>query len=561
MKSSVYLHEWGMETRRLLKDPVLLSLVVIILGLLGVFILFPLVRMVQFSVWPQGEFNPQYFIKFFQKRYYWRPLINSLIVGGLVSTIGTAVAFVFAYGITRTDIPGKGLFRLIAIAPIVSPPFLIALAAIFLFGNHGVVTDALKLDWDIYGLPGLVLTETLAYFPIAFMILEGVLSKIDPAIEEAALDMGASKARTFLTVTLPLSIPGIASALLLVFIRSLEDFGNPVVIQGSFRVLTVEAYHAVTGMYNMPLAATLSIMMLIPTLMIFVVQKYYVSRRSYVTVTGKPSGVGLKSTEPHVKYPVFALMSLLSGVILLMYGVVLFGSFTKLWGVDHTLTVRNYLYVFRTGGQYVVDTISIALIATPIGGILSMLIAYLVTRKRFPGRRLMEFVSMLNFAVPGVVVGIGYILAFNTPPLQLTGTAIIIILVFVFRRMPVGIQDGIAQLQQIDPAIEEASSSLGAGFFRTFGRITLPLIAPAFLSSLVYIFVRCMTAISAVVFVVSAGWQLLTVALLYEVDQANLAGAAAYGYVIIAIVLGAIILMRFVVGKIFRGGLAPLREV
>ena len=558
MRISSYQRELRNEVRRLIHDPVLLGIVLVVFGLLAVFIVLPLVKVVQFSLWPGGQFNPKYFLNFFRKSYYWRPLINSMIVGSLVSLFGTIVAFIFAYGITRTDIPGKGIFRLIAMMPIVSPPFLIALAAILLLGHHGVVTEALHLNWDIYGLPGLVLTETLAYFPIAFMILEGVLSKIDPAIEEAALDMGASKLRTFLTVTLPLAIPGIASAMLLVFIRSLEDFGNPVVIQGNFQVLTVAAYHAVTGMYNMPLGATLAIFMLIPTLMIFVVQKYYVARRSYVTVTGKPSGVGLKSTEPHVKYPIFGLMILLSGVIILLYGVVLFGSFTKIWGIDHTLTLKNYQYVFSVGGQYVLDTIEIALIATPIGGILSMIIAYLVVRKRFLGRGLMEFVSMLNFAVPGVVVGIGYILAFNTPPLRLTGTALIIILVFIFRRMPVGIRDGIAQLQQIDPSIEEASSSLGAGFFRTFTRVTLPLVAPAFLSGLVYIFVRCMTAISAVVFVVSASWQLLIVALLYEVDQANLSAAAAYGYVIIAIVLAAIVLMRFVVEKLFQKGFSPI---
>lgn len=558
MRLSSYRRELQNEIQRLIHDPVLLSIVIVIFALLVIFIIFPLVKVVQFSLWPGGKFNPKYFLNFFRKTYYWRPLINSMIVGSLVSLFGTIVAFIFAYGITRTDIPGKGIFRLIAVMPIVSPPFLIALAAILLLGNHGVITDALHLNWDIYGLPGLVLTETLAYFPIAFMILEGVLSKIDPSIEEAALDMGASKLRTFLTVTLPLAIPGIASAMLLVFIRSLEDFGNPVVIQGNFQVLTVAAYHAVTGMYNMPLGATLAIFMLLPTLMIFVVQKYYVARRSYITVTGKPSGVGLKSTEPHVKYPLFGLMILLSGGIILMYGVVLFGSFTKIWGIDHTLTVQNYLYVFKVGGQYVLDTIEIALIATPIGGVLSILIAYLVVRKRFIGRGAMEFISMLNFAVPGVVVGIGYILAFNTPPLRLSGTALIIVLVFIFRRMPVGIRDGIAQLQQIDPSIEEASSSLGAGFFRTFTRVTLPLVAPAFLSGLVYIFVRCMTAISAVVFVVSASWQLLTVALLYEVDQANLAAAAAYGYVIIAIVLTAIVFMRFVVERLFQKGFSPI---
>ena len=558
MGLSNYRREIQTEVRRLIHDPVLLSIIVVVFGLLVLFIIFPLVEVIQTSLWPGGVFNPKYFINFFQKTYYWRPLLNSMIVGALVSFFGTVIAFIFAYGITRTDIPGKNLFRIVATMPIVSPPFLIALAAILLLGHHGVITDAFHLHWDIYGLPGLVLTETLAYFPIAFMTLEGVLVNVDPSIEEAALDMGASKLRTFLTVTLPLSIPGIASAMLLVFIRSLEDFGNPIVIQGNFQVLTVAAYNAVTGMYNMPLGATLAIFMLLPTLMIFVVQKYYVSRRSYITVTGKPSGVGLKSTEKRLKIPIFLGMLFLSGVILLMYGVVLYGSFTKIWGINNTLTIQNYLYVFKVGGQYVLDTIEIALIATPIGGILAMIIAYLVARKRFLGRGVMEFTSMLNFAVPGVVVGIGYILAFNTPPLRLTGTALIIILVFIFRRMPVGIRDGIAQLQQIDPSIEEASSSLGAGFFRTFTRVTLPLVAPAFLSGLVYIFVRCMTAISAVIFVVSASWQLLTVALLYEVDQANLAAAAAYGYVIIAIVLAAIVFMRFVVERVFQKGFSPI---
>ena len=232
MKLDAYRRELRGEVRRLVHDPVLLGIVGIVFLLLAVFIVFPLVKVIQHSIWHQGAFQPRYFVEFFQKTYYWRPLINSLIVGGLVSLCGTIVAFIFAYGIARTDIPGKGFFRLIAMMPIVSPPFLIALAAILLLGNHGVITEALKLKWDIYGLSGLVLTETLAYFPIAFMILEGVLSKIDPSIEEAALDMGASKLRTFFTVTLPLAVPGIASAMLLVFIRSLEDFGNPVVTRG-----------------------------------------------------------------------------------------------------------------------------------------------------------------------------------------------------------------------------------------------------------------------------------------------------------------------------------------
>lgn len=549
--SSSYLREtWG-EIRRLFQNPALLITVLFIFGLLFLFVVFPLVQVFVKSIFFEGEINPRYYAEFFQRSYRWQPLINSLIVGSLVSLIGTFVAFIYAYGINRANVPFKGFFRLIATVPIVSPPFLIALAAILLLGNHGIITEWFSLNWDIYGLPGLVLTETLAYFPIAFLTLDGILGKIDPSIEESALNLGASKLRTFFTVTLPLATPGIASALLLTFIRSLEDFGNPVVIQGNFQVLTVEAYLAVTGMYNMPLGATLAIFLLIPTLMVFVVQKYVVSRKSFVTVTGKPSGSGLQTTEKHIKYPLLGVMIFLSGAIMLFYGIVLFGSFTKLWGVNNALTLENYSYVFDVGSQYIMDTVSIASIATPLGGILAMIIAYLVVRKNFLGKGTMDFVSMLTFAVPGVVVGIAYILAFNTPPVQLTGTAAIIILVFIFRRMPVGIRDGVAELQQIDPSIEEASTNLGAGLVRTFGKIVLPLISPAFLSGMTYMFVRCMTAISAVIFVVSADWQLLTVALLHEVDNADLSQAAAYGYVIIGIVVVVIMMMRFVINRIF----------
>jgi len=546
------------ELRRLIRDPVLLAVIVVVFALLGLFIGFPLVKVFQTSLFHRGRFDPSYFLYFLEGRsYIIRPFLNSLTVGALVALAGTIVGFIFAYAVTRTDIPGKTAFRWIATFPIISPPFLLALSAILLLGRNGVITRFLQahwgISWNIYGLPGLVLTETLAYFPLAFMTLEGVLSGIDPALEESALDLGASKLRTFFRVTLPLATPGLAAALLLVFIRSLEDFGNPIVIQGRFPVLTVQAFLAITGMYNLPLGATLSIILLVPTVFAFVFQRYWVTRRSYVTVTGRPSTAGLRSTEPWVKWPLFAVVCLLSGIIILFYGMVFYGSFTTLWGVNHTLTLDNFRYVFSTGATFLVNTLKLAGVATPIGGIFGVLIAYLVSRKRFPGRRAMDFLSMLNFAVPGIIVGIGYILAFNTPPIQLTGTAAIIVLVFVFQRMPVGIREGIAMLEQVDPTIDEAASDLGAGFFRTFRRVTLPLVAPAVVAGMAYMFSACVTSISAVIMVVSAKWQLITVALLHEVDNADLAQAAAYGVVIILVVLGVILLLDQLVGRVLLG--------
>ena len=540
---------------RLIHDPVLLGVILSVFALIGLFVVYPLVRVFIASLFQRGTFNPRYFLYFFEGRpYLLRPFLNSITVGVLVAVIGTIVGFLYAYAITRTDIPGKPLFRWIATFPIISPPFLLALSAILLLGENGLITRWLfsrfGIRWSIYGLPGLVLTETLAYFPLAFLTLEGVLSGIDPALEESAMDLGASKLRTFLRVTLPLATPGLAASFLLLFIRSLEDFGNPVVIQGRYPVLTVQAYLAVTGMYNLPLGATLAIILLIPSVLAFFLLQFWVGRRSFVTVTGRPSTAGLHTTEPYIKWPLFASLVMLSGIVLLLYGMVFYGAFTELWGVNYSFTFDNFRYVFSTGSSYLVNTLKLAGVATPLGGILGIIIAYLVTRKNFPGRRVLDFLSMLNFAVPGIIVGMGYVFAFNTPPIQLTGTAAIIVLVFIFQRMPVAIRDGVAMLQQIDPVIDDAASDLGAGFFRVFRRVTLPLVAPALIAGMAYMFSACVTSISAVIMVVSAKWQLITVALLHEVDNADLSQAAAYGVVIVLVVLGTIFFMDFLVRKV-----------
>lgn len=233
--------------------------------------------------------------------------------------------------------------------------------------------------------------------------------------------------------------------------------------------------------------------------------------------------------------------------------MVIGGSFVKVWGANNALTLDNYRHVFTVGWEFIKDTLLLSSIATPISGILGMVIAFLVVRKKFPGKGLMEVVSMLNFAVPGTVVGIGYILAFNQRPLLLTGTASIIIILFIFRRIPVGIRAGIAELQQIDPYIEEASADLGADSSTTFRKITLPMITPAFFSGLVFSFVKCMTAISAIIFVVSGKWNLITVAILGSVENADLSQAAAFSITIIIFILLALGLIQLLVDRIAQG--------
>ncbi|MEK7366447.1 MAG: iron ABC transporter permease, partial [candidate division NC10 bacterium] len=449
----------------------------------------------------------------------------------------------------------------IATFPIISPPFVIALATILLFGHNGFVTRVIfRGAWDpeIYGLKGLLLVETLAYFPTAFLIMLGVLQAIDPALEEASLNLGASRWQVFRTVTLPLAVPGLASALLIVFIESLADFGNPIILSGNFHVLSVQAYLHITGMYDIAGGTALAVLLLFPSLLAFALQKYWVGRKSYVTVTGKPSAGRVPTVGPVGRRVLFGLCCLCSGAVLLFYGTVLFGSFVTLWGANHRFTLKHYADVYLVGWPYIRDTLLLATVATPVTGLLGMVVAFLVVRRRFVGQGLMELTSMLTFAVPGTVVGIGYILAFNQRPLLLTGTAAIIVLLFIFRNVPVGIRAGVAALQQIDPAIEEAATNLGAGAVRTFATVTLPLITPAFLSGLVYSFVRCMTAISAVIFVVSGRWNLITVAILGLVENSDLAQAAAFCVVLIVLVLLALALIRFGVGRVT--GAAPVLE-
>ncbi|HHF08971.1 MAG: iron ABC transporter permease [Kosmotoga sp.] len=536
------------QLKRIFNEPTLFITLLAVWLLLGVFVIYPIVMVAITSLKDySGHFSWNTYKMLFTKVYFRRPLINSLKLGATVASIGTVVGFIFAFAITRVNIPGKKIFTTVATFPIVSPPFVIALAAILLFGRNGVIThDILKdsLKIDIYGFGGLSLVETLAYFPTAFLSLEGILRSINPALEEASLSMGYSKWRTFWKVTFPLSMPGIFSAWLLVFAQSMADFGNPMIISGNYQVLSVAAYLEITGSFNLSTGSGLAILLLVPTIVAFTLQKYWLSKKSYVTVTGKPSSMGILEPKKSVKALFTVILLIFTATILMFYGTVFYGSFTKLWGVNHTLSLENYKFVFDVGLEYIKDTIILAAIATPISGILGMLIAYLVARKEFPGRRFTEATSLLTFAIPGTVVGIGYLLSFNNKPFVLTGTAAIIILIFIFRNLPVGVQNGVAALEQIDKSIEEASLDMGASSATTFWKVTLPLITPAFFSGLFFTFVKSMTAISAVIFVVSGSWNLVTVAILGSVENSDLAQAAAYSYVLIFIVIIMMFLLR-----------------
>ena len=530
------------------RDPITGYGIVLLFGIAVAFIAYPLAEAFRLTLIKDGRFSWDIWKTTLSPRYL-VALWGSMRLGIVTASISTIIGFIFAFVTERTSIKGKRVISTLATMPVISPPFSLTLSIILLFGNNGLITKQLLglQNFSIYGLGGLVLVQTIGMFPIAYLTLSSVLKSIDSTVEDAAMDLNAGRFHTFWTITLPLAMPGILSAWLLVFTNSLADFANPLLLAGSYKVLSVEAYIEVTGRNNLGGGAALSLLLLLPTLTAFFTQRYWVNRKSFVTVTGKPSVrlTELASKPVRIALTAFVVISL--GFILALYGTIVAGCFVKNWGIDYTFTTANIGEALSRGWQAIRDTVTLATIATPIAGIIAMAAALILVRRSFIGKRILEILLMTPFAVPGTLVGIAYILAFNKPPLLLVGTAAIIVINYIIRELPVGMETGIASLRQIDPSIEEAAQDLGADMPTVFKTVVLPLVRPAFISSMSYTFVRSMTAVSAVIFLISARWYHLTVQIYNFSENLRFGLASVLATTLILIVLAAFGIMRLLV--------------
>lgn len=528
------------ETKMMMRQPILLGAIIVVIVLLLLFVVYPLGKIMLFSFTGEdGGFSINTLIQIFTTPRYLKTFANTMGLGILVAAIATVIGYLFAYTITRTNVPCKKFLKTIATLPILSPPFILSLSIIFLFGKQGLITKTLLgIDGNnVYGMGSLLVVQVMSFFPIAYLTLSGILESIDASVEDAACNMGASRWHTFWTVTFPLSLPGIISGCLLVFIQSLEDFSNPATIGGDFTTLSVEVYQTITGSYDMRKGSVLALLLLLPAVLAFLLNKYWVNKKSFVTVTGKPTQARKLIEEPRIKWPLFAFCMVVAAVILVFYGTVVFGSFVTTWGYDYTLTLQQYVRALSYGMSSLKNSILLGLVSALIGGLLGMIIAYLTAKRTYFGKQFIEVSSVLMFAVPGTVLGISYVLAFNTKPIVLTGTALILIIVFTFRNMPVAIESGTTTLLQIDNSIEEASTILGASSGYSFRRITLPMLRNAFFSGIVYSFVKAITAVSAVIFLVSPRWNLVTSKIYTLFDQAKYSQAAAFVTMLVVILL------------------------
>ena len=498
-----------------------------------------------------------HYLSIFEDPYLRRAAINSLTLAAMATGFTIIVAFALAYGINRGGVPRPSLVRGIVLLPLVAPPVLIATATLMLFGRRGLVTHTLLdrgLGWidadvtNLYGFFGVIVAQILSFVPAATIVLDNVLRKQDGRIEEAAAGLGAARWTIFREVTLPMAWPGIKRVLVLVFILSLTDFGNPLLLGRDTPVIAGIIYDEMTAFRNTPLAAALCVWLILPSLLVFLVLEAMGRRRRYTAADGTGGA-------PELPLPIAwrGALTAIAGVVVFLvvaiYATMILGSVTRVWGVDWGITLGYFTGAgveagLSGGGSdrdlgLVWQSVQVAGIAGPLGGLLGIVVAYVVERIRPPGANLIAFLALIPAILPGIIFGIGYIVAFNLPfgvkVLSLTGTSAILVINVLFSNLFVGVLAGRAALQRLDAAVDEAAESLGAGLVTRFIEVTLPMLRSAFLLGALYVFVDGMTTLSSVIFLVSGDHKLASVAIFNHSNSGEYGYAAAKSVVVLAI--------------------------
>ena len=494
----------------------------------------------------------------------WNTLSLAVLTGLSTTVLGTLLALIE----DRSDSRVRRALRLLAPLPIITPPFVVGLGLVLLFGRAGLVNQFLEWAFGIepgrwfYGWFGVWLAQLFAFTPIAFLIVRGVVQGISPSLEEASQSLRANTSQTFRHVTLPLMLPGLANAFLVGFIESIADFGNPIVAGGQFSVLSTEIFFAIVGaQFDQGRAAALAWILTLFALGVFALQRGVLGRRNFTTVSGKgdagipmrlPDGLRRVALAVTVPWLLFTLV---------VYVFAFSGGFVQTWGRNYTPTLDHFrtafAVTFENGAlqwaglawDSLFTTVQLAATAAPITTGLGLLIAWLLARVQFRGQGLFEFSALMAFAIPGTVLGVSYVLAFNVPPFEMTGTGLVIVMCFIFRNLPVGVRAGSAAFRQLDKSLDEASLMLRASTARTLWSVVLPLLKPALAASLIYSFVRAMTTVSAVIFLVTAQTELATTFIIGRVGQGDYGVALAYSTALIVLMALATACIQWLVGE------------
>lgn len=517
------------------------AVTVCIAGLLFFFLLFPIFSILNLAFFKDGVFSLSNFTldnfhRYFTNAYTLSALWHSLYVSIATTVIVTVVTFFFAYAMTRTTIPGKKFFQTLMMMPLIAPSIIMALALIYLLGRNGLITAHLfGTSWNIYGSTGIIIAEALYCLPHSFVILYTTLSAVDIRLDEAAESLGASPFKVFTKITIPSSKYGIVSAAALTFNLTITDFGIPIVIGGDYNVLATEIYAQVTNLYRFELGATISIILLVPSLMAFMLN-YYVTRKTFSMISGA-ANPAIPPSRPLKKTMFTVYCAVVTFSIVMVFATVIIGSFVNIWPYDWSLTTRHYTFPSIAGYSALWTSLWVSIVVGIVGAFITLVTAYIIEVKKPFGRQMLYMFSVMPAAIPGLVLGLGYILAFNRPYYFFFGTPWIIVINTIVMCFTLGILSSMSNLRNIDPSVEEAAVSLGGDTVRTFFQIILPLSKVALMQNFTYFFMRCMTTISAVIFLVSATVHLAAIEIIMLDNDGWTASANAMCTAIIGIVL------------------------
>ena len=537
----------GSKVKDFLNANLVNILAAILFLLLAFFLLYPIIAVLLKSIRGPDGFTLKYYHAFFSKKYYFQSLYNTLLLGVINTVVCLVIGFCLAYMTTRGPWILRKPLKIISLVPLIAPPYLFALSLIILFGRNGLVTKMFDLHWQLYGFTGVVISQTLAFIPLAYMMIESTLMSLNPNLEESAYDMGASEATILRTITIPLLAPGLLKAALLIFVMTIAEFGNAAILGGRTPFLAPDTYTMITGESDFNMGSVLSVVLIAPCILIFFIHNYLLEGKKFTTIGGKPVASEPRKITPLIKVPFVIITTVAAGAIFICFAVVVASSFYKILGVTNKFIFTNYLDF--TSNQAIYNSIRVSFVAAIIGAMIGVLLSYVIVRGKFFGRTFIEMVSLSGFALPGTVLGIGYLLAFSAPPLKLTGGIMILALNCVFRFLAVGVEAGISKLHQIHIEIEEASADLGASFLTTFFRIVLPIMFPAFIAGFIYTFMTAIVSLSAVVFLVSPGFQLAAVKIFDAAVYGEIGIASATTIKLILIVMLCMAILNYISKK------------
>ncbi|PWL54374.1 MAG: iron ABC transporter permease [Clostridium cadaveris] len=503
--------------------------------LLVLFLIYPFSSLIYRSFFT-GEtpgFTLDNYKTFFTKPYYYNTLKNSLVVSIITTLTATLIGVPLAYAMTRYDISGKRAVRTMIIMSLMSPPFIGAYSWIMLFGRSGFITKILEniniTMPPIYGKLGIILVFTFKLFPYVYLYVSGAMGSIDKSLEEAAENLGSSKLRRLMTITLPVVMPSIAAGAVMVFMSSLADFGTPMLIGEGYKVLPVLVYEEYMSEMggNANLASALSVVIVICSTIVLLAQKYFVSRKNYVmTSLRPPEVVKLKGGK---RVLISALVYLIALISILPQLVVIITSFIKTNGpiFVNGFSLDSYKNILTRLSTNISNTFIFASIAIVVILVFGMFISYLTVKQKGKVSQFLDLLIMFPYVIPGAVLGISLLVAFNKQPLLLTGTPFIIVIAYVVRKIPYTVRSGSAIMQQIDPSIEEASINLGVSPMKTFFKVTARLMAPGVLSGAILSWITCINELSSSIMLYTGKTSTISVAIYTEVVRNSFGTAAA----------------------------------